>query len=72
MHDGHVDEHSLDLNAETEHGHTCENHQAGHRHGNGCGHEALPHDGHSDYLVGEHVHHDHDGHCDLHGVVQLG
>jgi hypothetical protein len=70
-HDGHTDEHSLELNGKAEHDHVCDAHQKGHQHGEGCGHARLPHDGHSDYLVGTHVHHEHGGHCDLHGVVQL-
>jgi hypothetical protein len=70
-HEDHTDEHSLDLNGKTEHEHACDNHQKDHHHREGCGHERVPHGDHTDYLVGNHVHHNHDGHCDLHGVVQL-
>lgn len=51
--------------------HDCGNHEAGHVHGPGCGHEAVPHGDHIDYLVDGHLHHPHDGHCDNHGQVAL-
>src|SRR4051812_10115182 len=35
-------------------GHDCGAHDKGHRHGPGCGHEAVPHGGHVDYLVAGH------------------
>ena len=41
------------------------------RDGPGCGHEAVPHGDHIDYLVDGHLHHPHDGHCDNHGPVTL-
>jgi hypothetical protein len=40
-------------------------------HGPGCGHEAVPHGDHVDYLVSGHLHHPHDGHCDDHGALEL-
>jgi hypothetical protein len=43
---------------------------AGHTHGPGCGHPAVPHGDHVDYLVGGRLHHPHDGHCDDHGPVE--
>jgi len=49
--------------------HACGAHDAKHRHGPGCGHEAVPHSDHSDYLVEGHLHHPHEGHCDHHGDV---
>lgn len=58
-----------------------------HRHGSGCGHTAIEHDGHIDYLhdghlhhmygdhvdylVDGHLHHPHGNHCDDHGPVPL-
>jgi hypothetical protein len=30
----------------------------------------VPHGDHVDYLVGGHLHHPHDGHCDDHGPMQ--
>ena len=48
----------------------CGGHPKGHRHGPGCGHEAVPHGDHTDYLVGGHLHHPHGDHCDTHGPVQ--
>lgn len=40
-----------------------------HVHGPGCGHEAVPHGDHVDYLVDGHLHHPHGGHCDHHGML---
>lgn len=37
-----------------------------HVHGDGCGHRAVPHDDHLDYLHGGHWHAEHDGHYDEH------
>ncbi len=51
--------------------HECASHDEEHTHGPGCGHEAIPHAGHIDYLVEDHLHHPHDGHCDDHGPVSL-
>ena len=50
--------------------HSCAGHAKGHTHGASCGHEAMPHGDHTDYLVGEHLHHPHAGHCDDHGGVK--
>jgi hypothetical protein len=52
-------------------GHACSVHDKAHRHGPGCGHESVPHGDHVDYLVGGHLHHVHDGHCDDHGPVDV-
>jgi len=84
LHDGHlhhqssagvVEEHSLDVNeanpANCSGGHVCSGHDAAHVHGPGCGHEAVPHGDHVDYLVDGHLHHQHNGHCDNHGAVIL-
>lgn len=37
-----------------------------HVHGPDCGHEAVPHDDHVDYLHDGHRHAEHDGHYDEH------
>ncbi len=50
-------------------GHACKGHVAGHAHGATCGHEAVPHGDHVDYLVDGHLHHAHAGHCDDHGAL---
>ena len=74
-HEGHVDEHVLEVTAENPAG--CSGrldavgHEAGHVHGPGCGHPAVPHGDHVDYLVDGRLHHSHDGHCDDHGPVVL-
>ena len=49
--------------------HACGAHDGKHAHGAGCGHEAIPHGNHKDYLVKGHLHHPDHGHCDDHGVV---
>ena len=49
--------------------HHCGGHEAGHKHGSGCGHEAVPHGDHVDYLVDGHLHHPHGDHCDDHGKL---
>ncbi len=74
-HGDHVDEHVLPVSdanpAECTPGHVCGAHDAAHRHGPGCGHEPVPHGGHTDYLVGGHLHHAHEAHCDDHGPVDV-
>jgi hypothetical protein len=72
-HDGHVDECVLEVGAANPAActpsHSCAGHAPGHVHAPGCGHEAVPHGDHVDYLVAGHLHHPHDGHCDDHGAV---
>ncbi|WP_192881783.1 hypothetical protein [Haemophilus haemolyticus] len=48
---------------------THANHE--HQHGAGCGHEAVPHGDHIDYLVNGRLHHQHGDHCDDHGAVSV-
>ena len=72
-HADHVDEHQLAVGsanpAERTPAHDCGAHGQEHSHGPGCGHEALPHGDHVDYLVDGHLHHAHGDHCDDHGPV---
>jgi len=82
LHDGHlhhqsggqVEEHQLAVTstnpASCTPNHNCGKHEKGHRHGPGCGHEAVPHGDHVDFLVDGHLHHVHGEHCDDHGPVQ--
>jgi hypothetical protein len=72
-HQDHVDEHSLPVDEEHPAQHTqgVAGHDAGHEHGPSCGHEAVPHGDHVDYLVGERLHHPHGDHCDDHGAVAV-
>jgi hypothetical protein len=51
--------------------HRCAVAELGHQHGPGCGHEAVPHGNHTDYLVNGRLHHPHSGHCDDHGALAL-
>jgi hypothetical protein len=82
LHDGHlhhptkggaVEEHQLAVGgtnpAACTPAHACGAHPANHQHGAGCGHEAVPHGDHTDYLVDGHLHHPHGSHCDDHGKV---
>ncbi len=75
VHEGHVDEHVLEVNAKNPddctNGHDCSGHEADHKHGEDCGHEAVPHGGHVDYLVDGHLHNQDGDHCDNHGAVQV-
>jgi hypothetical protein len=82
LHDGHlhhmgaggVEEHHIAVDATNPaactSGHRCGGHVGSHQHGPGCGHEAVPHGDHVDYLVDGHLHHPHGGHCDDHGPLQ--
>ncbi len=73
--DGSVEEHSIEVSAsnpnECTPAHSCAGHSAGHVHGPGCGHEAVPHGDHVDYIVDGHLHHPHGNHCDDHGPVTI-
>ena len=72
-HSDHVDEHQVSVDganpADCTPSHSCEAHEAGHEHGPGCGHEAVPHGDHVDYVVSGHLHHAHGNHCDDHGPI---
>lgn len=75
LHDGHVDEHKLDVDqtnpGNCTGGHDCGAHDKAHRHGADCGHEAVPHGDHTDYLVSGHLHFFDGDHCDNHGPVAV-
>ncbi|MDX2183239.1 MAG: hypothetical protein SFW08_04565 [Gemmatimonadaceae bacterium] len=83
LHDGHlhhqsataVEEHVIPVSstnpAACTPDHTCSGHEAGHVHGPTCGHAAVPHGDHIDYLVDGHLHHAHGAHCDDHGPLAL-
>ena len=44
-------------------------HDAEHMHGINCGHEAVPHGEHIDYLVGNYLHHQSATRCENHGLL---
>lgn len=75
VHGDHVDEHTLAVDANNPAActpsHACGSHGADHTHGSGCGHEAVAHGDHTDYLVDGHLHHAHGSHCDDHGKVTV-
>jgi hypothetical protein len=73
VHEGHVDEHIVEVSTanpqDCTKAHACGGHEVRHKHNAGCGHEAVPHGSHTDYLVMAHLHHAHESHCDDHGVL---
>jgi hypothetical protein len=83
LHDGHlhnvqgdhIDEHRIGVSranpASCTPNHHCATHDEGHIHGPDCGHQAVPHGDHVDYLVKDHLHHPHDNHCDNHGKLKI-
>jgi|SRR5262249_7913206 len=71
MHGDHADEHVLSHEAQCTPDHSCGSHDSSHTHGSECGHEAVPHADHIDYLVGEHLHRPCGEHCDDHGSVNV-
>jgi hypothetical protein len=68
-HGDHFDEASVPVSAENPA--ACAPSACGHEHGPGCGHEAVPHGDHVDYLVDGRLHFPHGGHCDDHGAVEI-
>ncbi|MGB7917957.1 MAG: hypothetical protein WCF79_22130 [Rhodomicrobium sp.] len=70
-HDGHVHEHIIEVSDQNPDRCTHDASCGAHRHGPGCGHEAVPHGDHVDYLVGGRLHHPHGNHCDDHGPLPL-
>jgi len=73
VHMGHIDDHTLEVTANNPalcNTHLCSKHNNSHAHGKNCGHEAIPHGDHLDYIVDGHLHHPHMGHCDHHGSLE--
>ncbi|MCU0777878.1 MAG: hypothetical protein MUF86_09475 [Akkermansiaceae bacterium] len=72
--DGSVEEHTLEVSAKNPDGCASVNHLTHndhHVHGPDCGHEAVPHGDHVDYIVEGRLHHPHGDHCDDHGPVEV-
>ena len=73
--DGKVEEHQLAVGGANPGActpnHHCGGHPDNHVHGPNCGHPAVPHGDHVDYLVNGHLHHPHGSHCDDHGPVTV-
>jgi len=65
VHGDHVDEHVIPVSSGNPSACTPQ-HRCG---GAQCGHEAVPHGDHVDYLVEGHLHHPHGDHCDDHGTL---
>jgi hypothetical protein len=74
MHGDHVDEHKIAIGAanpdQCTPKHACNAHAKDHKHDPSCGHPAVPHGDHVDYLVQGHLHHPHGEHCDDHGKLR--
>ena len=71
-HEDHYDEHAIAVSNDNPDGcvpHDCTGHDGSHAHGPDCGHPAVPHGDHVDYVVNGHLHHQHGDHCDDHGPV---
>ena len=69
-HEDHNDEHVLEVNDQNPN--ECnKKHLNDHTHGADCGHEAVTHGDHIDYIVDGRLHQQHQGHCDDHGAVEL-
>jgi hypothetical protein len=79
LHDGHlhhpngdvVEEHVLEVSDRNPEGCHPLDGCKDHVHGPGCGHEAVPHGDHIDYIVDGRLHHPHGDHCDDHGPVEV-
>ena len=71
VHADHIDEHVIEISAANPVKCALATGCSGHVHGPNCGHEAVPHGHHVDYLVEGVLHHPHGDHCDMHGSVQL-
>jgi hypothetical protein len=71
----HVDDHVIEVTDQNPERCTSAQraigHDREHQHGPGCGHEAVPHGDHVDYLVDGRLHHPHGDHCDDHGPVDV-
>ena len=75
VHDGLTEEHVVEVTEANPDRcspeHRARGHESSHQHGPGCGHEAVPHGNHIDYLVGGRLHHPHGNHCDDHGPLSV-
>lgn len=70
-HEDHYDDHSIEISADNPAECKPIIEDGDHIHGPSCGHESIPHGDHIDYIVGNRLHHLHDGHCDDHGVINI-
>ena len=73
VHGDHVDEHTIEVSSANPDKCTrgASGHDTKHVHGPNCGHEAVPHGDHTDYVVAGHLHHPHGDHCDDHGPLKV-
>lgn len=71
QHGDHVDEHAIGVTKTNPDVCNPVSSCGSHTHGSDCGHEAVPHGDHVDYLVDGRLHHPHGEHCDDHGPVDV-
>ncbi len=74
LHGGAEHHHDHESCARAHTAHDCESRHThdGHQHRRGCGHVAVQHGEHVDFLVGNELHHDlGDGHCETHGFLNM-
>lgn len=67
-HEGHYDEHVIEVSDANPDGCQPVECQGGHSADKA---EMVPHGDHTDYLVDGRLHHAHEGHCDDHGAVRI-
>ncbi len=70
-HQDHCDIHAVEVSATNPDSCSVTESCDGHVHGPGCGHEAIQHGDHIDYIVDGRLHHPHGDHCDDHGPVDI-
>lgn len=70
-HGDHCDQHVMEVNDVNPDKCTPLDECGDHIHGPDCGHEAVTHGDHVDYIVNGRLHHVHNGHCDDHGPVDI-
>lgn len=70
-HQNHVDEHVIEISDKNPNECNQQITSTAHVHGSNCGHEAIPHGDHIDYLVDGRLQHPHGDHIDDHGAVTV-
>lgn len=70
-HGDHCDEHVIEISQTNPNQCNPVDTQHNHVHGPGCGHEAITHGDHLDYIVDGRLQHQHGDHCDDHGPIEV-
>lgn len=69
-HEGHYDEHVIAVSSQNPDSCAPVSCACGHK-DKECGHDAVPHGDHVDYLCEGQLHHPHGDHCDNHGPLAM-